>query len=91
DALITILKDNPTVKIELASHTDCRGAELYNLKLSQQRAESVVNYLIEKGIVANRLVAKGYGETQLLEKCVCTNCTEEQHQKNRRTTFKIIE
>ena len=91
DALITILKDNPMIKIELAAHTDCRGADAYNLKLSQQRAESVVNYLIEKGVVSNRLVAKGYGETQLLEKCICTNCTEEQHQKNRRTTFKIIE
>ena len=91
DTLVMILKNNPSIKIELASHTDCRGADVYNLKLSQQRAESVVNYLIEKGIETSRLVAKGYGETQLLEKCECSKCTEEQHQRNRRTTFKIIE
>lgn len=89
--LVDILKINPSINIELASHTDCRGSEIYNLKLSQQRAESVVNYLIEKGISKDRLVAKGYGETQLLNKCECTKCTEEQHQQNRRTTFKILE
>ncbi|MCB9033421.1 MAG: OmpA family protein [Chitinophagales bacterium] len=88
--LITILKENPSIKIELASNTDCRGTEAYNQKLSQQRAESVVNYLVQNGISADRLVAKGYGENNPIEKCNCTDCTEEQHQKNRRTSFKIL-
>lgn len=91
DTLIYILNENPSIKIELASHTDCRGTATYNEQLSQKRAESVVNYLIEKGISKDRLIAKGYGENALLEKCECTKCTEEQHQKNRRTTFKITE
>jgi peptidoglycan-associated lipoprotein len=91
DTLIQILSENPSIKIELASHTDCRGSNSYNETLSQKRAESVVNYLIEKGISKERLVAKGYGENALLEKCECTKCSEVQHQKNRRTTFRIID
>ena len=85
-----MLEKNPNIKIELASHTDCRGKDAYNETLSQKRAESVVKYLIGKGIDANRLTAKGYGETMPIEKCDCETCTEEQHQKNRRTTFKIV-
>lgn len=91
DTLVYILTENPNIKIQLSSHTDCRGTVTYNEQLSQKRAESVVNYLIENGVSKDRLVAKGYGENALLEKCECTKCTEEQHQKNRRTTFKIIE
>jgi outer membrane protein OmpA-like peptidoglycan-associated protein len=90
DTLVEILQKNPTIKIELASHTDCRGSDTYNQTLSQKRAESVVAYLIEKGIDKNRLTAKGYGESVPVEKCECTKCTEEQHQRNRRTTFKIL-
>ena len=90
ELLIDVLEKNPTIKIELASHTDCRGKDTYNETLSQKRAESVVNYLIGKGIDANRLTAKGYGETMLIDKCECEKCSEEQHQKNRRTTFKIV-
>ena len=88
--LTDVLEKNPTIKIELASHTDCRGKDTYNETLSQKRAESVVKYLIGKGIDAGRLTAKGYGETVPVETCVCEKCTEEQHQKNRRTTFKIV-
>lgn len=90
ELLIDVLEKNPTIKIELASHTDCRGKDTYNETLSQKRAESVVKYLVGKGIDANRLTAKGYGETMPIEKCECEKCTEEQHQKNRRTTFKIL-
>lgn len=90
DSLTQILVQNPKIAIELASHTDCRGNDDYNLNLSQKRAESVVKYLISKGIDSQRLTAKGYGESMLIEKCACESCTEEQHQKNRRTTFKII-
>ncbi len=64
DRLVKTLKDNPHVVIELASHTDSRGEEQFNMELSQKRAQSVVNYLIESGIEQERLVAKGYGETR---------------------------
>jgi len=90
DSLTGILQQNPQISIELASHTDCRGNDEYNMNLSQKRAESVVQYLISKGIDSQRLSAKGYGESMPVEKCNCTDCTEEQHQRNRRTTFKIL-
>lgn len=90
DSLVDILVKNPTIKIQLSSHTDCRGKDTYNETLSQKRAESVVQYLIQKGISADRLTAKGYGESMPIETCECTKCTEEQHQRNRRTTFKIL-
>ena len=86
-----LLQNNPAIKIQLSSHTDCRGRDTYNLTLSQKRAESAVEYLISRGIETLRLRAQGYGETQPAVSCVCEKCTEEQHQSNRRTTFKILE
>ena len=91
DSLTTILELNGNLDIELGSHTDCRGEELYNLDLSQKRAQSVLNYLAQKGINAERLSAKGYGESEPFDTCICNNCSEDQHQLNRRTTFKIIQ
>lgn len=88
DKLVTILKDNPTLKIELGSHTDARASDAYNQKLSQNRAKSAVEYIVTKGIAADRLTYKGYGETQLIVK---NAKTEEEHQRNRRTEFKILE
>jgi peptidoglycan-associated lipoprotein len=88
DKLVQILKDNPTIKIELGSHTDSRGSDIYNIRLSQKRAESVINYLAIKGISKERLVARGYGETELL---VANAKSEEEHQINRRTEFKVTE
>jgi len=91
DKLVKIMTDNPTIWIELGSHTDSRGKDNYNLDLSQKRAESAVQYIISRGINKNRITAKGYGETQLLNKCANgVNCTEEEHQLNRRTEFKIV-
>jgi outer membrane protein OmpA-like peptidoglycan-associated protein/tetratricopeptide (TPR) repeat protein len=84
--LVKLLKDNPALKIELGSHTDNLGSDVYNQKLSDTRSKSVVDFLIGKGIPASRLVAKGYGETMPLE----TNETEEGRQSNRRTEFKIL-
>lgn len=89
--LAETLAENPSIKIQLSSHTDCRGKDDYNATLSQKRAESAVNFLISKGIAAERLVAKGYGESQPAVVCDCTKCTEDQHQANRRTTFKVLE
>ena len=89
--LTTVLEQNPTIKIELASHTDCQGNANYNENLSQRRAQSAVNYLIANGIDPIRLSARGYGESSLAIDCVCSRCSDEEHQVNRRTTFKIIE
>lgn len=90
--LVRILKDNPSMKIELSSHSDSRGGDAYNLKLSDARAKSAVKYIISQGIEIDRLVGKGYGETQILNKCTNgVECTDEEHQFNRRTEFKILE
>lgn len=88
DKLVQILKDNPSIRIELSSHTDDRSSDAYNLDLSQRRAQSAVDYIVSQGIDPSRLVAKGYGESQLL---IENATTEEEHQKNRRTEFKVIE
>ncbi len=93
DTLALILKHNPDLVVEIGSHTDCRGSDYYNLKLSFKRAQSVVNYLIAKGIEPYRLRAQGYGESQPVIDCGpnCDQCTEAQHAQNRRTTFRILD
>jgi outer membrane protein OmpA-like peptidoglycan-associated protein/tetratricopeptide (TPR) repeat protein len=91
NGLVAILKDNPGIKIELGSHTDCRADDAYNIELSQKRAQSAVDYLISKRIDGSRLRAVGYGETQFAVDCECSHCTEAEHQANRRTTFKIVQ
>ena len=80
--------------IELGSHTDCRGSESFNSDLSDRRAKSSVQYLVDHGIGEDRLYGKGYGESRLVNKCACegdqeVECSEEQHQQNRRTEFVI--
>jgi len=89
--LVKIMKDNPTIWIELGSHTDSRGNDQYNLQLSQNRANAAVQYIINQGINQNRITAKGYGESKLLNKCAnAVKCTAAEHQLNRRTEFKIV-
>jgi len=91
DKLYKILVENPEIRIELSSHTDSRASAEYNMSLSQRRAQAAVNYLISKGIDKNRMAAVGYGETKLLNKCADgVPCTEEEHQQNRRTEFKVL-
>lgn len=91
DSLIKTLRNNPTFVIEIASHTDSRADSAHNMDLSQRRAQSVVDYLTSKDIEKERLIAKGYGESQLLNDCKDgVDCTEEQHQLNRRTSFKVV-
>jgi hypothetical protein len=90
NGLIQTLKDNPQITIELMSHTDSRDAAKANITLSQKRAQSVVDYLVQQKIDPARLTAKGYGETKLLNKCKDgVKCSEEEHQLNRRTEFRI--
>jgi hypothetical protein len=92
DSLYGILMGYPTIQVEISSHTDSRGSNPYNQDLSQRRAESVVRYLTTvKGIAPQRLVARGYGEVKLLNECADgVRCSEEQHQINRRTEFRIL-
>ena len=95
DKLVKVMQDNPTMEIELSSHTDCRASVKYNATLSAKRAEASVQYIASRGISVSRMVAAGYGESRLVNKCACEGdfevpCTEEQHQENRRTEFKIL-
>lgn len=88
--LVNLLLSNPKISVEISSHTDCRGDELYNLELSNNRAESVVKFLISKGISKDRLSFKGYGESHPVALCKCEACGENEHQMNRRSTFKLV-
>ncbi|MEM8909299.1 MAG: OmpA family protein, partial [Bacteroidota bacterium] len=90
DELLALMKQYPSMKIELGSHTDSRGSNAYNQTLSDKRAKSAKEYLVSKGVASNRITTKGYGETQLRNQCGdLSNCTEEDHQYNRRTEVKI--
>jgi len=91
DKVISILNNVPEIVIELTSHTDSQGADDYNLKLSEKRAKSAVNYMITHGMSAAKVTGKGYGETQLLNNCGnAVKCTEDEHAKNRRLEFKVL-
>lgn len=91
DRLASLMKDNPGVSIELGSHTDCRGYAAYNQKLSERRAQSAVNYLVEeKGTPASRITFKGFGESKPVNGCVDgVSCPEADHSENRRTEFTV--
>src|SRR3546814_638006 len=91
DELVRTLRDNPTLKIELSSHTDSRGSNVYNEALSQRRAQSAVDYLVSRGIARDRMVAKGYGETRLVNRCADgIPCSRAEHQANRRTEVTVL-
>lgn len=88
--IVSVLEENPTMKIEVNAHTDIRGTDSYNLNLSKRRAASAMKYLIQKGIDGRRLISQGYGETQPIIDCKSKNCTDEEHELNRRIEFVII-
>ncbi len=89
DNIVRIMNQYP-INIELSSHTDCRASHEYNQRLSQRRAEAAVEYITSNGIKSGRLVARGYGETMLVNHCADgVPCSESEHQANRRTEFKI--
>lgn len=106
DKLVKVMQDNPTMEIELSSHTDCRASAKYNATLSAKRAEAAVQYISSRGININRMIAAGYGESRLVNGCACEGtyvvkeykdaegktivCDEAMHQENRRTEFKIL-
>ncbi|WP_422107741.1 OmpA family protein [Winogradskyella sp.] len=92
--VLAVLNKYPTMTIDIRSHTDCRGLADYNERLSERRAQATRQYLIDKGVSADRLTAKGYGESQLVNDCGCeptndSTCSEEEHQLNRRSEFII--
>jgi OOP family OmpA-OmpF porin len=86
DRVVTLLKENPAIEIEMSAHTDSKGSDEYNMVLSDNRAKSVREYIVSKGIAANRIVSQGYGETRP----VSTNETDDGRQLNRRVEFKIL-
>ncbi|MDO1499925.1 OmpA family protein [Winogradskyella maritima] len=90
ETLLPILNDS-NVNVEIMSHTDSRGNDSFNQSLSQQRANSVVNYLVSQGISRSRLSSRGFGETRLTNRCSNgVDCSEAQHARNRRTEFRVI-
>lgn len=90
--IVEAMKDHPTMKIDIRSHTDSRGSDKYNLILSDKRAKATMEWIVNQGIAKNRLTAKGYGETQLVNGCKNgVPCSEEEHQQNRRSEFIIVE
>ncbi len=91
DEIVTLLKNNPGIHLEIGTHTDIRGNNRYNRDLSQKRSNSVLEYLVSQGISEKRITAKGYGESKPLVKCETEDsCSEQQHELNRRCEFTII-
>ena len=89
--ILDAMEQNPTIKVDIRSHTDSRNSKDYNIKLSDRRAKSTMAWLVKNGIDKKRLSAKGYGESQLLNKCSDgVKCTEEEHQENRRSEFIVV-
>jgi outer membrane protein OmpA-like peptidoglycan-associated protein len=90
EKILVVLNDNPSMKLDIRSHTDSRASHQYNEALSDRRAKSTIQWLIKNGIAPNRLTGKGYGETELVNKCADgVPCTEAEHQANRRSEFII--
>lgn len=91
DRLVTVLKDNPQITVEMGSHTDSRGRDAYNMSLSQKRAKAAYEYLLNQGVEGGSLTYRGYGETNLINACANgIACSEKAHQENRRTELKIV-
>jgi peptidoglycan-associated lipoprotein len=90
EKILDVLKQYPTMTLDIRSHTDSRQTFKYNEVLSSNRAKSTIAWLVKNGIAKTRLTGKGYGETQLVNKCADNvQCTEEEHQLNRRSEFII--
>lgn len=94
EKILQVMKQYPTMKVDVRSHTDCRQTAKYNQALSDRRAKSTIAWLFKNGVAADRLTGKGYGESQLVNDCGCeptneSKCSEEEHQANRRSEFII--
>ncbi|WP_410880291.1 OmpA family protein, partial [Myroides sp. DW712] len=90
--VVDVLLKHPTIQLDVRSHTDSRGNDAYNLKLSERRAQATIQWMIGQGVEASRLTGRGYGETQLVNSCSNgVKCSEEQHQENRRSEFIVMD
>ena len=90
--VLAAMEKYPTLKIDVRSHTDSRGPDGYNLRLSEKRAKATIDYLVKNGIDPSRLSGKGYGETELVNECSNgVKCPLEKHEKNRRSEFMIMQ
>ena len=86
-----MLRKYPNMRIEIRSHTDSRSSDAFNQKLSENRARAVVDYLVARGVSISRIEARGYGENELVNDCYNgVKCSDDEHEKNRRTEFKIL-
>jgi outer membrane protein OmpA-like peptidoglycan-associated protein len=91
EKIAMVLNLTTAIKVEISAHTDSNGDDAYNQKLSEERARSAVDFLISRGVSANRVTAKGYGETKITNRCKNgVYCTDDEHQPNRRIEFKIL-
>ncbi|NQY11198.1 MAG: OmpA family protein, partial [Flavobacteriales bacterium] len=95
DKIVKIMNEYDLMVVELGSHSDCRGSAKYNMKLSDDRAKASASYIKQKITNPDRLTGVGYGESELVNRCACegavrSDCSDEEHAKNRRTTFKVI-
>lgn len=91
DKVVEVMNKYPELKIEASSHTDARGRDQYNMRLSNRRAKSSLDYIVSKGIDVSRITSQGFGESQLVNTCTDEKeCSEEEHQLNRRTNFKVV-
>jgi len=89
--VLAVMESNPSLVVEIRSHTDSRGNDAYNLSLSDKRAKSTADWIVNRGIEPSRISGEGFGETQLINDCGNgADCTEEQHQLNRRSEFIVI-
>ena len=90
EKIVSIMNQHPTLEIDVRSHTDSRASDAYNMALSERRASSTINYLVDRGISRYRLTGRGYGETQLLNHCSNgVKCPDDVHEQNRRSEFII--
>jgi len=90
DKIVSVLEENPNMKIEVNAHTDIRGTARYNLVLSKRRAASTMKYLMSKGVKSQRLISQGYGESQTIMDCISKDCSDKEHEINRRIEFVIV-
>ncbi|QQU04543.1 OmpA family protein [Myroides odoratus] len=89
--VVDVMLEHPKLEIDVRSHTDSRGNDAYNMALSERRAQATIQWMISQGVAAKRLTGKGYGESQLVNTCSNgVECTDEQHQENRRSEFIIV-
>ncbi|MGG5578844.1 OmpA family protein [Myroides sp. C15-4] len=89
--IVEVMRKYPTLKVDVRSHTDSKGKDAYNLSLSDRRAKSTIQWMIDQGIDPHRLIGRGYGETQLINRCSNgVRCSDAEHQENRRSEFIVV-